>query len=175
MLKIIIFFILTPLIITACNRNNQVRSQQELIIGLASPPSTTDPYIATDATGMRLASLTHQSLVKVDGSLKPTPELAYKWEINNKHFKFFIKKESFFSDGQQIKCSDITNSILGYQKSTSPFKAVFDKITQASCAEQDNDLVLSFNYSELPEKFLIADLPVLKIISKSGLGSGPFF
>jgi len=160
--------------LNGCQRqNNRSLNTGELTIALGAAPASLDPTKATDATGMRMTSLLYQGLVQVDQNLKPSPDLAYKWTTAEKKITFFIKKNTKFSDGSPLTCNDLTKSIQSFQGEKCPFKSVFAKIADVKCEPKISDLVLSFEIGSDINKFLLADLPVLKIM-RDKLGTGAF-
>ena len=140
---------------------------------LGSAPSSVNPVKATDATGMRLVSLIYQSFVRIGKDLRPTGDLAHKWIQENGTLTFYISSDVHFSDGSQITCEDLEKSILKYQDRKCPFNSAFKNITSVECKTVNEDLLLSFHTTTDIEKFLLADLPVLKI-TKGDLGTGAF-
>lgn len=159
---------------TACQRQNDNQRDLNLIsIALGSAPSSTNPVKATDATGMRLVALTYQSLVRIGSNLKPAGDLAHKWTLEGHKHTFYISTATKFSDGSPLECSDLEQSILNYQDKKCPFNAAFKEISSIKCIKENTDYILSFETPTDPEKFLLADLPVLKI-KKGDLGSGAF-
>ena len=144
-------------------------------VALGAPPFSIDPLLATDATGMRFVSLTHQSLVKIGPDLKAAPDLAHKWTVTGDSYIFYIKNSTKFSDGSFIECADLIDSIKSYKDPKCPFNRAFTPIVKESCSEDTNkNLVLSLKLKEASAKFLLSDLPVLKIIGKDQKGSGAF-
>lgn len=176
--KINVFLILKVILIIlglelqAC-KSDSSRSTDTLTVALGAPPFSTDPLLATDASGMRLVSLIYQGLVKIGSDLKPSPDLAYKWKVEKKNYTFYIKKNTKFSDGSPIKCRDIERSIKAYQSDKTPFKSAFSPIQNTTCTDNEKDIVFRFSLSSPSAKFLVADLPVLKIF-KNQLGTGAF-
>ncbi len=142
-------------------------------VALGSPPSSINPTKATDATGMRLVSLIYQGLVRIGLDLKPTSDLAHTWKTKGKTHTFYISSKINFSDGSPLSCQDLKQSILNFQNKQCPFNSVFKDITNITCFKNDVDFVLSFNTPTNSEKFLLADLPVLKI-QKGSLGTGAY-
>lgn len=142
-------------------------------MALGAAPATLDPLKATDATGMRMVSLLYQGLVQVGSDLKPQNDLAHKWSVENKRITFFIKPTIRFSDGSLLTCNDLKKSLKAFQGDTCPFKSVFSHISNVSCVPSLADIQVSFDVAADINKFLLADLPVLKI-KKNELGTGPF-
>lgn len=144
------------LFLNGCGRQNYNDRSTDLIsIALGSAPSSIDPVRATDATGMRMASLIYQSFVRVGKGLKPAPDLAYKWAVTGKKHQFHIKKNIKFSDGSNLSCNDLVYSIDSYKDKTCPFNAAFKTIKNVQCknSEDDSDFILSFDTDTDSEKF----------------------
>lgn len=120
-----------------------------------------------------MVSLLYQGLVQVGGDLKPTADMAYKWETDGKKLSFYILNNIKFSDGSALKCGDLKGSILAFQDEKCPFKSVFSIIKNVQCNEGVEEKILTFDVETDINKFLLADLPVLKI-KRGDLGSGPF-
>jgi len=175
--SLILIIILSSLgaLSTAC-KSQKTRPTDTVSVALGAPPFSIDPLLATDATGMRFVSLTHQSLVKIGADLKAAPDLAHTWTISGNSYTFYIKKGTKFSDGSTVKCADLIRSIKSYKDPKCPFNRAFTPIVKESCSEENtsDDLILTLKLKEASAKFLLSDLPVLKIISKNQKGSGSF-
>lgn len=180
--KLFILRILTRLLLllhlffifSGCSKNSDNRSESLITVALGSAPSSLDPVVSTDATGMRMSSLLFQSLVKIGPDLNPSADLAHDWSVSGKDYLFKIKKDSKFSDGSRIKCESLINSIKRFQDSKSPFSSVFKVIKNPKCSLEGEDLILTFSLNEPSVKFITADLPVLKIMNEEKIGSGAF-
>ncbi|MGH1468453.1 MAG: ABC transporter substrate-binding protein [Bdellovibrionales bacterium] len=122
---------------------------------------------------MRLVSLIYQGLVRIGADLKPAADLAHKWSVDGDMHTFYISQKTKFSDGSSLTCKDLKQSITNYQDKKCPFNSAFKNITDLNCSTSAPDFVLSFNTPTDSEKFLLADLPVLKI-KKGELGTGAF-
>lgn len=142
-------------------------------MSLGSAPSSVNPVKATDATGMRLVSLIYQSFVRIGKDLRPTGDLAHKWTEEKGLLTFYVSSNTRFSDGSKITCEDLTASVLKYQDKKCPFNSAFKNITSVECRTEDENLLFSFHTTTDIEKFLLADLPVLKI-TRGDLGTGAF-
>jgi len=157
-----------------CQRQQKrTNNTNKVTIALGAAPSTLDPTKATDATGMRMVSLLYQGLVQVGADLKPTADLAKKWTVDNKRITFYILSSTKFSDGTPLKCIDLKNSITTFQGDKCPFKSVFTKIKNIDCVSPEKNFELSFDVEADIDKFLLADLPVLKV-KRGSLGTGPY-
>jgi len=150
------------------------RPVNEISVALGAPPNSIDPLRAVDATGMRLVSLTHQSLVRIGTDLTAKPELAKKWKIKDENYTFYINNKTKFSNGELIKCEHLIKSIKAYQGDKIPFRRAFKPIVKSECKNINDELVLQLKLEKASAKFLLSDLPVLKIIGPEGIGSGAF-
>jgi len=155
-------------------KTQKVRPQNEVTVALGAPPFSLDPLIATDATGMRLVSLTHQGLVRIGSNLKAESDLAKSWSISNENYTFYIDRSKRFSDGSPLLCEHLKQSVKAYQSEKTPFKRAFKPIVKTNCETNDSELVLTLKLKKPSAKFLLSDLPVLKIIGPNKIGSGPF-
>lgn len=153
---------------------------QQVLIALSQKPSTLDPRFATDAVGMRVSSLIFQSLVRLDRNLKAVPSLAQKWSCTQKVCSFHIPKGVSFSNGSPVTAEDIQFSFDQYRMKNSPFYSTFKIIQSIDIQETEKELIAALNLKYFSAKFISADLPVLRILSKKDaldgrlIGSGPF-
>ena len=159
---------------------NIKEKNQQVLIALSQKPSTLDPRFATDAVGMRIGKLIFQSLVQLDRNLKVTPSLAQRWSCTQKICSFHIPKGAVFSNGSPVTAEDIQFSFNQYQMTSSPFFSSFKIIQSIDVQETEKELIVTLRLKHLSAKFLSADLPVLRILSKKEalagrlIGSGPF-
>ena len=155
-------------------KTQKPRLLDTITVALGAPPFSLDPLMSTDATGMRLISLTHQSLVKIGFDLKAEPDLAEKWFVSKENYTFYIDKNKKFSDGSPLLCSHIEKSIEDYQSEKTPFKRAFKVIVKKSCTLKGSQLILKLKLQAPSAKFLLSDLPVLKIMGPNKIGTGPY-
>ena len=153
---------------------------QQVLIALSQKPAALDPRFATDATGMRIGNLIFQSLVRLDRDLKVVPSLAHKWSCTRKICTFHIPKGITFSNGSVLTAEDIQFSFDQYRMKKSPFHSAFQSIESIDIQETQKELTVFIRLKYFSEKFLSADLPVLRILPKKEtlagrlIGSGPF-
>jgi len=173
--KFIVFIAITSLsgLLISC-KTQKKRPTSEVSVALGAPPFSLDPLMSTDATGMRLLSLTHQGLVKIGYDLKAEPDLAKSWIINKNNYTFYIDKNTRFSDGSPLLCKHIIKSIEAYQSERTPFKRAFKPIVENSCSIKGDELILKLKLQSPSAKFLLSDLPVLKFMGPNKIGSGPY-
>jgi len=135
-----------------------------LTVALESSPKTMDPRLATDANGMRIASLLFQSLVSLDNNLKVKGEMAESWDVTGNKIKFKLKKDLKFSNGRNVSKEDYLESIEEYKGKNSPFNSAFKVIKEALFEDKEDASYLTLILDEMSLKFLSSDLPVLKIL-----------
>lgn len=116
----------------------------------------TENQLPTEVT--RLLS---QSLITIDKSGKPIPDIASKWEISadQKTYTLTLKPNLYWTDGTKLKASDIQLAIPDVQVS----------------APNDTTLVLKLSEPFSPTLTLL-DKPLLKVNSQTNFleGIGPY-
>ncbi len=157
------------------DKKNFVKDKN-IVVALGSEPRTLDPRWATDANGMRITSLIFQSLIRLGPRFTVLPDLAKSWKYRNKTYTFIIDKNIKFSNGRKLKKEDIIFSFQEYGSEKSPFSSAFQIIQSVDISENQKELILKIHLKKDSAKFLIADLPVLKILPmKEALSAGRYF
>lgn len=79
-----------------------------LRFGLATPPTTLDPRLATDAASERINRLLYSALVQLDSSRRPQPDLA-RWQVlSPRRFRFeLLAQRPTFWGGNQPSAGDV--------------------------------------------------------------------
>lgn len=179
-----IILIVLALVLGSCTKEAKVSNG--LIVALESSPKTLDPRVATDANGMRVASLLFQSLVSLDNNLQPVGEAAESWEVKGKKIIFKLKEGLKFSNGRAVSEDDYLGSIEEFKSDRSPFKSAFSIIKSALYSSDSSGSYLTLELKNMSLKFLTADLPVFKVLpmkelkdnesqfSEAPFGSGPY-
>ena len=162
-----------------CTKKKTKVQGDVLNVALASMPATLEPTKATDAYGMRIASLIFSSLVRVDDNLKPVGDAAEDWSYKNKTFTFRLKSNIRFHDGSPVTREDIVYSFAQFKSVASPFAPAFKDIVKVDVSEKNGRLIVAVTLKEYSAKLLTSDLPALKIMPRnrvegSLVGSGPF-
>lgn len=177
--------ILTLLCSTSCT-SQQTSQPGTVKVAITSQPSTLDPRYATDAYGMRIASLLFSSLVRVGSDLNVTGDAAKKWETLDNGYRFYLHENLKFSNERRVTAEDILFSFESFQKDDNPFHSAFSDIKNVKVETKDNQLVVELQLKKMKSNFLSSDLPVLRILPKKELlqneedfkrnliGSGPF-
>lgn len=161
--------------ITACTGGGRT-PKDTLVIGLGSAPATLDPRFATDANGMRIGDLIFNSLVHAGPDFKAEAEAAEKWEYKDKTFSFYLRKDLRFHNGRAVTPDDILFSFEQFQAKNSPFASILDLIHKVSVRDVDGQLVIDLKVKNYSDKFLISDLPAVRLLPKAEtLEAGPDF
>ena len=157
--------IVPALIIGGCTRSFKTPADT-LVVGLSAKPATLDPRYATDADGMRISGLIFESLVHPGPGFKPAGEAAESWKHGQRRYTFFLRPNLQFHNGRRATPEDIVFSFDHYRGPKSPFASSLKLIDQVNCHEEGNRLVVEIELSQESDRFLISDLPSIKILPK---------
>ncbi len=172
-------------LLSGCSGGNKPTSDN-LIVALAAEPATLDPRYATDATGMRIGALIFNSLVRVGEGFKPIPDAAERWEQNGHNYTFFLRPNLHFHNGRVLEPADVEFSFAYYRSKQSPFASVLDGIKKVEVKTIDGRIRVDILASGAGDKFLLSDLPAVKLLPKAEIessstnfaktlpGTGPF-
>ncbi len=156
--------------------NRARTSPDTLIVGIASVPSNMDPRFATDAYGMRITSLIFSSLVRVGPDFKPALDAAESWTYLDHVFTFILRDDLTFHNGRKVSVEDVEFSFQQFQAANSPFTTNLELIRKVSVKEKGGHIVVVIEVKNYSDKFLIGDLPAVKILPKKELlAAGPDF
>ena len=141
-------------------------TSRTITIALSQAPTTLDPRLATDATGMRITNLLFQSLVRLDRNLNIKPSLATHWSYQDHTYTFFIPQGVRFSNGRYMTKEDIQFSFEQYQSPKNPFYSAFKIIQKVDIQKTPEGFTVVLKMKQNSPTFLKADLPILKILPK---------
>lgn len=161
---------------SACTKGGSKTPDDTLVVSLGAQPATLDPRFATDANGIRIGGLIFNSLVKVGANFEPLPDAAEKWEQKGKTYRFFVRKDLKFHNGRSVTPEDLEFSIAQYAAQGSPFASTMESIQKYSARKEGDQIVVSIELKALAEKFLVADLPIVRVLPKAETtAAGPDF
>ncbi len=167
--KILYFlYFLFTLTFLSCNLSSYNRDSS-LVVGVSKAPKTVDPRFATDALGWRLANLLFSSLVRVGDDLKPEGDLAQSWAYkkNENLWEFVLKPNISFSNSQPLTKEDLLFSFNEFLNPESIFHSAFEDIKKVEVIRNEKKLfVIRLHVKRYSAKFLLADLPVIRILPK---------
>ncbi|MDO8687491.1 MAG: peptide ABC transporter substrate-binding protein, partial [Dehalococcoidales bacterium] len=71
-------------------------------------PLTLDPAVAGEMTSQEYIMQLFSGLVRLDGNLKPAPDIAQRWEISDdgKTYTFYLRNDVSFHSGRMVKAGD---------------------------------------------------------------------
>ncbi len=79
-----------------------------LVVGLEANPTNLDPRLATGAAAVRILPLLFNSLLHLDPSGQPAPELALSWENPSPTvYVFQLRRGVRFHDGRELTSADV--------------------------------------------------------------------
>jgi peptide/nickel transport system substrate-binding protein len=103
----IMALLLAAVAMGACTQKLPI-DEGRLVIALPGTPVSLDPRLATDAYGEQLLQMSHASLVRLDASGNPVPELAERWESPDPlTYVFRLKPGIAFHDGKALTSADV--------------------------------------------------------------------
>lgn len=94
-----------------------------IVVGLEANPTNFDPRLATGAAAVRIIPLLFNSLLRLDPSGQPAPELALSWENPTPtEYVFHLRRGVRFHDGRELTALDVkyTYDFMRDPKNRSP-------------------------------------------------------
>ncbi len=170
---------------SACTRSFQP-PKNTLVAALASQPATLDPRFATDAAGTRIGDLIFSGFVRIGNDFQVEPDAAESWSFKNKTYTFYLRPDLRFHNGRALTREDLLYTWDFYRSPASPFATGLKNVKSVDVKEENGRWRVDIELHQQTDKFLIGDLPVVKIlpkdeVEKAGadfsqvlIGTGPF-
>lgn len=169
-------------LLSACAGEADRARSHQVNFGLASSPVTLDPRFATDATSTRINRLLYDRLVDFNEASEAEPALANWQQMSPLHYRFTLRREPRFHDGQPLTVADIkaTYDYILDSDRASPHRATLAHVQKV---EIINDRILDFLISKpdplFPSKLVVGIVPASLAakdhpFNKQPVGSGPF-
>jgi peptide/nickel transport system substrate-binding protein len=169
--------------IAGCNRERTGRSPGTIQVDIETPPTSTDPRFATDATASRINELIFDSLVRTDRSGQFVGQLADRIERPSPtEIVFHLKHGVRFSDGRVLTARDVVftyDSILA-PESMSAKRAGIEELKSID-APDDYTVVMTTAHPYAPALEMAKEgiVPAGTALPSKGtaaapIGSGPF-
>jgi len=174
----LLFIVAIVLALPACKE----QSGKALRFGLSNMPVSLDPRFATDAASSRINRLLYQRLVDFDAHYQPVPSLA-SWEpLSATHYRFHIKRPSYFSDGRELTAVDVKASydFVLDPRNASPLRISLANIQRIQTPDKETiDFYLARADALFPGRLGLGILPQALIaqqhpFNRHPVGSGPF-
>lgn len=160
----------------ACTKGGSKTPDDTVVVALGAGPATLDPRFATDANGNRIGGLIFNSLVRVGANFEPLPDAAERWEQKDKKYTFYLRKDLKFHNGRPVTPVDLEFSVAQFAAQGSPFASTLESIQKYSAHKEGDQIILQIELKAPSEKFLTADLPILRILPKAETtAAGPDF
>jgi peptide/nickel transport system substrate-binding protein len=158
-----------------CTKGGVKTPDDTLVVSLGAQPATLDPRFATDANGIRIGGLIFNSLVRVGAGFEPVPDAAEKWTQKGAIYTFHLRPDLKFHNGRAITPEDVEFSFQEYAAKGSPFASTMESIKKFGARKEGDRIVVTIELKAPSEKFLVADLPIVRILPKpetAAAGSG---
>ena len=187
---LLVFLISTITIIESINKSLMVKiplhggSISEGIIGT---PRFINPIIATSPADLDLVSLIYSGLMRKNSDGTLSPDLAEKYEMSDDGliYKFTLKNEIYFQDGNPVTVDDVIFTINEVKDPIikSPKKVNFDGVNATKIDEKTIEFSLKKPYPSFLENLTLGIMPQylwnnssieLNETNISPIGSGPY-
>ena len=128
--------ILCLLAIASCAQKSPL-DEGRLVIALPGAPVNIDPRVATDAYGEQVLQMTHASLIRLDASGEPVPDLAERWDSPDPRTYIFHLRTTVrggpalrFHDGRPLTSADVRSTFTWIldPSNRSPHRGVYRHI-----------------------------------------------
>ncbi len=161
--------------------------KDELIIAITGNPTTFDPHGKNDANSMSGRRQIYEGLTLITPSMEIEPCLAESWEYtDDTHITFHIRQGVKFSDGNEMKASDVEYSLKrAYEGNfATVFMAAFDLENSKATDDYTYELALKYPSGTVLQALAYPCVGVTEESVVSGLsaddvatkcpGTGPF-
>ncbi len=103
--------ILSITLLFSCTQK-QERSYDYVRYRIKANPTSLDPAYIVDVTGGTIAAKIFNGLVKLDGNMNVTPDIAKEWEVSKdgRTYRFFLRDDVFFHNKRKVRAEDIKHS-----------------------------------------------------------------
>jgi len=96
--------------VAACTRAERASNvERPFVVALGTDPGQLNTAITTNGSVHTAAGLLYNGLIALDDSLRPVPELATRWEIENAGalYRFHLRNGVRWHDGRPFSASDV--------------------------------------------------------------------
>lgn len=197
--KIIFYFFLTVLILSTSillwrvNRSFMVELPKyggQLREGIVGFPRFINPILAISDADRDMTSLIYSGLVKANSNGEIVPDLAESYSISKDGlvYKFKLKDDIYFHNGEKITTDDVEFTINKTQDSAlkSPKRANWDGVTVKKINDREIEFILKQPYSPFIENATLGIMPKkiwtnfdsdqfsFSLFNIEPIGSGPY-
>ncbi|HVT41186.1 MAG TPA: ABC transporter substrate-binding protein [Gemmatimonadaceae bacterium] len=158
--------LLLALAAAGCASERARRDPATLVAAIGSDPGQLNPAITTNGGVHTAAGLLYDGLVALDDSLRPTPALAERWEIENggARYRFHLRRGVRWHDGKPFSARDVKFTfdklLLLYHART---RASMAPALSSVDAVDDSTVVFTFRraYAPLLQQLDVSEAPIL--------------
>ena len=158
--------VLLPLVVGACASEHASRDASTLVAAIASDPGQLTPAITTNGSVHTASGLLYDGLVALDDSLRLTPALAVRWEIEDggARYRFHLRRGVRWHDGKPFTAADVRFTfeqlLLRYHART---RASMTPALASVVATDDSTVVFTFRrpYAPLLQQLDVSEAPIL--------------
>jgi peptide/nickel transport system substrate-binding protein len=171
-LQLSFYFVLVSCMANGCSQTNQSPADT-ITTNISGSIANLDPIYATDANTQRANDLIHMALMRMGPDLRPVPDLAESFKVENeKTISFVLRNDCKFQNGRTIVAEDVQKSWQLYTDQTlaSPFRESLSRIEKISIK---NATHFTLHLRE-PSPSLLTDMIVLKILPAESYSVGNF-
>jgi len=109
--KSVIALMFAPLLLCSngCTSERSQRNDGTLVAAISNDPGHLNTAITTNGSVHNAAGLLYNGLVSLDENLKPVPELAERWEVEDGGalYRFHLRKDVRWHDGRPFTAADV--------------------------------------------------------------------
>jgi peptide/nickel transport system substrate-binding protein len=153
-----------------------------IVVGLEANPTNLDPRLATGAAAVRIVPLLFNSLVRIDPSGRPAPELALSWENPAPtEYVFRLRRGVRFHDGRELTSVDVkyTYDFMRDPRNQSPNQGALAVIAAVEAPDPATvRFVLREPFASFLQNLALGIVPAHlgggKGFADAPVGSGPF-
>ena len=150
----------------ACGSERQGGDATTLVAAISSDPGHLNSAITTNGGVHTAASLLYDGLIALDDSLRPTPGLAERWDVENggTRYRFHLRQGVRWHDGKPFAAADVKFTfeqlLLRYHART---RASMSPTLASVDAPDDSTVVFTFRrpYAPLLQQLDVSEAPIL--------------
>lgn len=161
--------------------------QDAIVFGLPWEPVSFYPIRALDSASYYAQSLVYEGLVRYNEEFDIVPGLAESFRVSEDGltYRFILRRQVQFSDGENVTCEDVLSSIRLAQSPLSPFQADYENIRHVDIGRGD-EIVVTLDRPCAPLLSRLVELRILPaklidrqdrgryILARSPVASGPY-
>ena len=175
----------------ACASDRFARDPATLVAAIAGDPGQLNPAITTNGGVHTAAGLLYDGLLALDDSLRPSPALAVRWEVEDggARYRFHLRRGVQWHDGAPFSAADVVftfeQMLLRYHART---RASMGSSLVSVAAVDDSTVLFTFRrpYAPLLQQLDVSEAPILPAhlyagrdplrnpVNVAPVGTGPF-